>query len=253
MSNERVIGRRIVYFDSLDSTNSYALTFAQDASQNGLVVLAGAQSAGRGQHGRIWTAPAGSSVLMSVLLFPPPELRRPVVLTAWVAVSVCQLIRQLTGIQAQIKWPNDVLIDGRKVCGILIEQRSAGAGGLATVVGIGLNVTQSAAWFAQAGLTEGTALGLHTHQSLAARDVALDLIAQLDEEYRRLLAGSAVALETSWNNHLGLAGAHVLIECTTESMNVRLLKVSFTGLDVEIAGQRVRVQPEGVRHITPCR
>jgi BirA family biotin operon repressor/biotin-[acetyl-CoA-carboxylase] ligase len=61
---------------------------------------------------------------MSVLLFPPPALRRPALLTAWAAVSVCETIRQATGLQAKIKWPNDVLLRGRKVCGILIESKT---------------------------------------------------------------------------------------------------------------------------------
>jgi BirA family biotin operon repressor/biotin-[acetyl-CoA-carboxylase] ligase len=251
MSDEQVIGRRILYFDSLDSTNSHALGLAHDPSNDGLIVLAGEQSAGRGQYGRIWTAPAGSSVLMSVLLFPPPELRRPAVLTAWAAVSVCQLIRQLTGIHATIKWPNDVLISERKVCGVLIEQRSTGAGRLATVVGIGLNVTQPAEWFAQAGLTEGTSLALHANQSLVSRDVALSLITQLDECYRRLLAGHLGELETSWQRHLGLDGSQVVVECMGESLRGRLLNVTFAGLELETAGQKVRLQPEIVRHITP--
>ena len=70
-----------------------------------------------------WLAPPGASVLMSVLLFPPPPLRRPAVLTAWAAVAVCTVVRRVTGVPAKIKWPNDVLLRGRKVCGILIEQR----------------------------------------------------------------------------------------------------------------------------------
>ena len=86
------------------------------------------QTAGRGQYGRVWTAPAGSSVLLSVLLFPPPALRRPTLLTAWAAVSVCETIQELANLSATIKWPNDVLINGRKVCGILIEQRTVANG-----------------------------------------------------------------------------------------------------------------------------
>ena len=79
---------------------------------------------------------------MSVLLFPPPELRRPALLTAWAAVSVCETILPGgTGHQATIKWPNDVLVAGRKVCGILIEQNRG------TVAGIGLNVNQTQEMF----------------------------------------------------------------------------------------------------------
>jgi BirA family transcriptional regulator, biotin operon repressor / biotin---[acetyl-CoA-carboxylase] ligase len=248
----QVIGRRVLHFDRLDSTNSYALSLAHDVDEDGLVVLAGEQSAGRGQHGRSWSAPPGSGVLMSVLLFPPPSLRRPAVLTAWAAVSVCQLIREVTGLHARIKWPNDVLIDERKVCGILIEQRSAGGERLATVVGIGLNVAQPPEWFVETGLTEATSLAIHAPHSLETRDIADRLIAHLDIEYRGLLAGSEAALENCWQRHLGLDGAQVLVEWTGEELRGRLLKASFGGLELDIGGRTVRLQPEGIRHITPC-
>ena len=146
------LGRRVLHFTQLDSTNAHALALAGDPAHDGLVIVADEQTAGRGQHGRSWACPSGSGVLMSVLLFPPPELRRPAILTAWAAVSVCEVIVQTTGLQAQIKWPNDVLLQGRKVCGILIEQTRG------TVVGIGLNVNQDAGHFAAAGLPQASSL-----------------------------------------------------------------------------------------------
>src|SRR5439155_7970824 len=117
-----------------------ALALADDVSNDGLILLAQEQKSGRGQQGRTWIAPPGSSVLLSVLVFPPAWLRRPAMLTAWAAVSVCETVREVAGLEATIKWPNDVLVLGRKVCGILIEQRSSAAGTPpATVAGIGLN------------------------------------------------------------------------------------------------------------------
>src|SRR6202011_2270051 len=118
----RHVGRRVLFYDLIDSTSTRAHELANDPANDGLAVLAAEQSAGRGQYGRTWVAPKGSSVHLSVLLFPPPRLLRPAVLTAWAAVSVCEMIRRLCGLQAKIKWPNDVLLRGRKVCGILIEQ-----------------------------------------------------------------------------------------------------------------------------------
>src|SRR5437016_991316 len=110
----RHLGQRILVFPRLESTNAFALSLASDPSQHGLVLLADEQTAGRGQHGRTWLTPPRSSVLMSVLLFPPPALRRPALLVAWAAVSVCEAIAALTGLQAKIKWPNDVLLGGKK-------------------------------------------------------------------------------------------------------------------------------------------
>src|SRR5438309_378538 len=84
----RRIGHRVLLLKQTDSTNNRAAELAADHCNDGAVILAREQTSGRGQHGRTWTAPAGSSVLLSVLLFPPPELRRPALLTGWAAVSV---------------------------------------------------------------------------------------------------------------------------------------------------------------------
>src|SRR5262245_19737123 len=129
----RRLGCRVWSFPVVASTNTLALALADDVRNDGLVLLAQEQTTGRGQHGRTWAAPPGSSVLLSVLLFPPPSLRRTALLTAWAAVSVCETIGAAAGLEAAIKWPNDVLVQGRKVCGILIEQRHAGGGAPATV------------------------------------------------------------------------------------------------------------------------
>src|SRR5207249_2250573 len=118
------------------------------------------------------------SVLLSVLLFPPPALRRPALLTAWATVSVCETILKLANLQAKIKWPNDVLVRGRKVCGILIEQRTTGHAEhpLAAVVGIGLNLTQSAEAFEAAGLPLAGSLASMSGTTLAHDEVAKILI-----------------------------------------------------------------------------
>src|SRR4051794_19692933 len=120
------LGRRVLVFSRLDSTNTLALSLATDPANHGLVLLAAEQTAGRGQYGRAWQAAPRSSVLMSLLLFPPAALRRPALLVAWAAVSVCETVRTTAGVEAAIKWPNDVLVGGKKVCGILIEQRNSG-------------------------------------------------------------------------------------------------------------------------------
>src|SRR5260370_14222896 len=140
------IGRKVLVYDCVESTNTFAAALANSPDSQQLSILAGEQTAGRGQHGRTWTATPGSSVLLSLLLFPPDFLRRPAILTAWAAVSVCRTIQELTGVEATIKWPNDVLLLGKKVCGMLIEQSRG------TVVGIGLNVRQTHQDFAAAGL-----------------------------------------------------------------------------------------------------
>jgi BirA family biotin operon repressor/biotin-[acetyl-CoA-carboxylase] ligase len=237
----RHLGQTVRVFDCVDSTNR----LAAEADVHGLAFLADEQSAGRGQYGRTWVAPPRASVLLSLLLFPPDELRRPALLTAWAAVSVCTAIYKLIGTQARIKWPNDVLLRGRKVCGILIEQ------GRGTVAGIGLNVQQSAADFAQAGLPDATSLNQHGVKALSAEEVARTLLLTLDEEYDHLCQGDLAGLEACWKWHLGLLGQQVVAQCHEGSYHGRLLDVGFAGIEIDRPGQgHLVLRPEGVRQLT---
>jgi len=181
---------------------------------------------------------------MSVLLFPPPALRRPAILTAWAAVCVCELIQNLAGLRATIKWPNDVLIDGRKVCGILIEQARG------TVAGIGLNVNQDADHLAAAGLPQAASLSMFTGEQTNTRMVARQLVEVLDAGYDRLCREGAAELEASWIDRIGLIGNDVEVETYTGSHTGQLLDLSFEALILDADdGTTLSWPPESVRHL----
>ncbi len=241
----RHVGRRVLVFDSVRSTNDVAAELAADPENAGTVVIADHQTAGRGQYGRVWQSRPGTSLLMSVLLFPPEELKRPVVLTAWAAVGVAEAVRTLTGAQAKVKWPNDLLVHGKKVCGILIEQ------GRGTVVGVGLNLNQSAEDFAAAGLPEATSLSLAAAAAVDPRAAAVAVISRLDEEYDRLLAGELVPLEADWKWRVGLLGRQVVAELADGSaVGGRLRDLTFAGVEVEVGDSAAEVlRPELVRQL----
>lgn len=252
----RRLGRRVLLFERVDSTNAQAAALADDSAHDGLVLLAEEQTAGRGQYGRSWTCPPGQGVLLSVLLFPPAALRRPVLLAAWAADAVSETIRACTGLEAQIKWPNDVLLAGRKVCGILIESKARGrdtdptSPGWAVVVGIGLNVNQTPEAFAEAALPEAGSLALFHRQPLDRAQVARQLIAQLDLEYDQLCRGELAPLEARWRQRLGLLGKPVLVEGPEKTYRGRLRTLTWDGLEVELAPEHVlRLRPELVKHV----
>lgn len=237
------IGREVFVHDSLASTND-----AADAVPDGTIVLARHQSRGRGQHGRVWQSRPDASLLMSVRLRPPQELNRPVILTAWAAVAVGDAVLDLTGRQARIKWPNDLLVHGQKVCGILIEQRHA------TIVGIGLNINQTADDFATAALPDATSLAILAGRSFELRGVCEAVVRKLDAEFARLLAGERVPLEADWKWRIGLLGRHVVVETADgEFLAGRLLDMSFDGIEIDQGDGAVRVlTPEFVRHVAPA-
>jgi BirA family biotin operon repressor/biotin-[acetyl-CoA-carboxylase] ligase len=239
------LGRRVLVFDQLDSTNTFALGLADDPANEGVVILADEQTSGRGQHGRSWSCPAGSGVLMSVLLFPCPTLRRPAVLTAWTAVSVCELVASAAGLEPAIKWPNDVLVDGRKLCGILIEQ-TRGA-----VVGIGLNVNQPAECFV-GPLGQGTSLALLTGSQRDTHEVARQLVRIMDAEYVQLTGGNLESLQDRWRLRLGLQGEMVVVETAAGCTRGRLEGLSLDRVGIESSDGSPRSwAPEAVLHLSP--
>jgi BirA family biotin operon repressor/biotin-[acetyl-CoA-carboxylase] ligase len=127
-----VLGCPRVHLRSTDSTNVRAALLAQRGAPHGTLVTAGAQSAGRGRQGRVWTAPFGRSLLSSLVLRDPPRL-----LPLAAGVAVAEVVTSLTGRESLLKWPNDVWVDGLKVAGILVEGRPQEHW---AVLGIGLNV-----------------------------------------------------------------------------------------------------------------
>jgi BirA family biotin operon repressor/biotin-[acetyl-CoA-carboxylase] ligase len=238
------IGKQVLFFDQLESTNTTAAELAS-ASSDGLVVIARFQTAGRGQYGRVWQARDGSSLLMSIALHPPAEMRRPVVLTAFAAVAVAEAILELTGIQARVKWPNDLLVRGKKVCGILIENTTS------TVIGLGLNLMQSIQDFATAALPDATSLAIISDKAFDVQNVARVIIRNLDAEYTRLISGERVAVEADWKWRVGLLGHHVGVELTSGAkLTGRLREMSFDALELETGDGEVRlVVPETVRQM----
>ena len=242
----RHLGRSLRLYDEVPSTNDFAASFAHDPDSAGTVFVAEHQTNGRGQYGRLWQARPGSSLLLSILLFPPAELRRPVLLTAWAAVGIARAILELTGAEARIKWPNDLLIGGKKVCGILIEQ----SGGV--VVGLGLNRSQTAADFAAVGLPDATSLGMVSGTNHDSVTVLKSVIHHLDDGYDRVLSGDLNTLENRWKQRIGLVGHQVRIDLVDGGHRFgRLRDMSFDGLELETGEHAVEaILPELIRGLS---
>jgi len=136
----RFVGQRVVYRPRVSSTNTLTKELADQGAPEGTLVIAEEQTAGRGRLGRCWLAPYGSSLLMSLLFRPRLRLSEAPQLAMICALAVRDAIRETTGLVAQLKWPNDILIRGRKAGGILAETSSQAQHLQYIVAGIGLNV-----------------------------------------------------------------------------------------------------------------
>ncbi|GBD37161.1 Bifunctional ligase/repressor BirA [bacterium HR36] len=240
----RQVGAKVWRYDVVESTNTLALSLAHDATHHGLAIWADTQTAGRGRFGRSWLSPPGTAVLLSVLVFPPPRLQRPVLLTAWAAVAVCETIYQSITRQARIKWPNDVLLAGKKVCGILVEQS------VGTVIGIGLNVNIPPEFFTQHHLDQATSLACLAQKPLDVENVGNRLLDRLDANYVALLHGRAEELESAWRWYSGVWGREVMLQTTgSETHRGRLREMGFDGLVLETETEPRLFLPEEVAEI----
>lgn len=201
---------RVLRLDEVDSTNSYARGLAEDGAPDGTVVVARKQTSGKGRLGRQWYSSGDFGLWFSMLLRPEFDPRFAGMLGISAGVAVAQAIRSLVGAEAVLKWPNDVLIEGRKVCGILAEGRTTGTRLEWAVVGIGINVTPPEGGFPPELEDVATALSQHcvrdVEGSALDRDVLLDAVlgqfgaryAMLHEEGARLVRDEAAELMESF-------------------------------------------------------
>lgn len=134
------IGNEILYLPVIDSTNTKAKQLAEEGYPSGTVVIAEKQEAGRGRRGRIWESPSGDGIFMTLMLRPDIKPDNASMLTLVAALAVAAAIRKCTGRAAGIKWPNDIVMNGKKVCGILTEMSTQMDYVNHIVVGIGINV-----------------------------------------------------------------------------------------------------------------
>lgn len=132
-------GKTCLCFDTLDSTNDYAKVLAKNESVHGTLIVADTQTSGKGRRGRVWQSPKGSTISMSLCLEPKLPTDRVAGLTLVMALAVAEAIKEVTGLKPQIKWPNDIVINGKKICGILTEMCFVDDH-YAVVIGAGINV-----------------------------------------------------------------------------------------------------------------
>ena len=184
-----VVGRELRCFDELDSTNNYLK--AQTATPDGTAAVADSQTAGRGRMDRSFQSPKGQGIYLSVLLRPPlpPERLPPV--TALAGVSVCGAVERVCGVRPGRKWPNDPVLAGKKLCGILTEMSLEAETGRvqSLVLGIGINVGQRPEDFSPEVREVATSLGQVLGRAVSRPRLAAALLEELDRAYAALLAG----------------------------------------------------------------
>lgn len=136
-------GKKVFYYDAADSTNIRAKQLGEEGALHGTLVVADQQNAGRGRRGRKWESPKGCSIYMSILLRPEfPPVKAPM-LTLVMALSVAEALKESTGLHYEIKWPNDIILNGKKLVGILTEMSTEIDYINHVVIGVGININMA--------------------------------------------------------------------------------------------------------------
>lgn len=177
------IGSEVLVFDAVKSTNDLARRHLEKGAREGLVLIADSQFSGRGRMGRSWISPPGVGVYLSVLLKPRMEPKRLPQLTLLAGLAAALAVNEFTPRKAQLKWPNDVLLNGKKCSGILCEYHSSQNGETGVIVGVGINANHSPADFPEELKPSATSLKIETRNSVDRPALIRALLRHLDREY----------------------------------------------------------------------
>lgn len=183
-----VIGRDVRYMETIDSTNLYARRLGEDGAAEGVLVVADEQTAGKGRSGRHWTTPPGSAIAMSVLLRPRIAPERISMVTLVMGLAVAKAVRELYGLDALIKWPNDVVVNGKKICGILTEMSAELMAVNYIVIGVGINSNMKE--FPEEIRTTATSIALELGRDVNRARLIAEVMKHFEILYRGFLETS---------------------------------------------------------------
>lgn len=206
-----IFGKTVISYKKVDSTNDVAYGLAEKGLAEGSVVMAEEQVKGKGRHGRLWSSPPLGGIYMSCVLRPqmtPNEIPK---ITLLAAVAVAKAIRALTGLNAIIKWPNDILINDKKVCGILTEMKAEQDAVAFVVIGIGVNVNMPMRDLPKGASSLKEELRPGKKEDISRVELTKKMLEMLEGEYLRLKSGGFKPIIDEWKEMSTMLGARVKV------------------------------------------
>ena len=238
----RWAGCRIEYLQTVDSTNRYARALAQQGAPHGTLVLADEQTAGRGRRGRGWISPAGEGVFMSLILRPQAHPSQVARLSLLTALAVAEGIAGETGLDARIKWPNDIVVGGSKVCGMLLEMNADEQSVHDVVAGVGINVHNAA--FPEGVQQIATSIFQQTGQHISRAALIASVMEQFEVYYEKYLETEDLsALQEEYNQNL--------VNCN-QAVRVLDIREGYTGTarGINARGELLVLTGDGIRKVS---
>ena len=224
-----VFGCNLVHMEEVASTNAEAKKLAREGCPEGTVIIAEAQNGGKGRLGRTWFSPWSRGLWFSLVLRPPVNLIDTPQITMVAAVSVATAIREYTGVAAGIKWPNDILVDGKKVCGILVELNAEMDRVNFMVAGVGLNVNIKKDEFPPELAAMATSLGIESGQHIYRVPLLRSLLQHFESWYYRWLNEGFAIILKNWRQMCVTLDCPVTVHTVKESYSGYAFDVDDTG------------------------
>lgn len=228
LGTTRIIGRDIRVFERTTSTNDVIARLARDGIKEGAVVYAESQSRGRGRMGRLWISPARKGLWFSILLRPDLRPQAATQLTVAAAIALARAIAAHTGLAPEIKWPNDILIRGKKVAGILTELTAELDHIKEVVLGIGVDVNLDADELPPDLRKTATSLKIESGQTIDRAELAVAILHELDWDYDRIRSGQFDSVTAEWQERCTTLGREVSIR-----IGDRVIRGRAESLDAE--------------------
>lgn len=226
----RFIGRTIHYQDTVDSTQQIALKLANDHAPEGTVVIAEEQLAGRGRMDRKWHSPKYTGIWMSLIIRPNIPLMQAPQLTLLAAVAVVKAIADMTSLIPEIKWPNDILINHKKVTGILTELQAESDRINSIIIGMGINVNQQAADFPPELQTTATSLLMETGKKVSRAALIKSIFKHFEELYLLYLSEGFKPIKLLWESYAISIGKRIKARTVQKTIEGIALGITDAGV-----------------------
>lgn len=225
-----VVGRELQVFDAVNSTNDLAKDYLRkDQGTEGLVIIADSQTAGRGRLGRSWFSLPGLGVYLSIIFKPPGPPERFPLLTLMACVATLEAINEISPLKGTLKWPNDIYLGGKKLCGLLGEFHPPNEGSGGVIVGIGINANQNASHFPEELAPIATSLFIENKVSVDRTTLILSVLTHLDHEYEGFLLGNDAALLKKWTENTDMFGKEITLNRGSEQFQGTALRLDPLG------------------------
>lgn len=224
-----IVGKELCCFKEIDSTNDVAYELGLGGAKEGLAVVAEAQRRGRGRHGRRWESPPGVNIYTSVVLRPPISTTVLSQMTILVSLAAAQAIADTTGLAARVKWPNDVVVGGRKIGGVLLEANCQKEAVNFLVAGVGLNVNMGADRFPDSIAARATSVQVELKRPVSRAELLRSLYRKLDGWYRAYTMDGFPPVWEAWEELWDLKGRSVLVTAPRGQLTAFVLGLDETG------------------------